>query len=161
VQLKESPVGGVAAVAGLGRVVHHERLPDGRFHILLQGLARVELVEELPMGDLLYRRVRARKLSSRDEDTLRIGRELSTLKSCYARLTESMPASKDTLGDLPLRLDDPCVVGDVVCAAALDDVALRQQALEEIDVGARLSLANEALATLLLKSLACEESGMH
>ena len=41
---QDAPVGGVARVAGVGRIVRQERLPDGRFHLLLQGVARAELV---------------------------------------------------------------------------------------------------------------------
>jgi hypothetical protein len=42
-------------VAGLGEIGRHERLPDGRFNILLVGLQRV-FVQEAP-SDRLYRRV--------------------------------------------------------------------------------------------------------
>lgn len=35
-------------MACLGRVTTHQRLPDGRYNLLLEGLARVRLLEELP-----------------------------------------------------------------------------------------------------------------
>src|SRR5688572_7162698 len=44
----------VRPVACLGRIATHERLPDGRFNMLLLGLRRVRLVEELP-PEHLYR----------------------------------------------------------------------------------------------------------
>src|SRR5882672_2663150 len=44
-------------VAGLGEIARHERLPDGRFLIVLAGLARV-LIREVP-SDRLYRKVEA------------------------------------------------------------------------------------------------------
>ncbi|MCC7013255.1 MAG: LON peptidase substrate-binding domain-containing protein [Planctomycetes bacterium] len=44
-------------IGGLGEIVRHERLPDGRFLILLAGLTRV-LLREVP-SDRLYRRVEA------------------------------------------------------------------------------------------------------
>ena len=50
----------IARVAGVGEVVQHEALPDGRAHILLRGLARVVL-DELPFVSP-YRRARARVL---------------------------------------------------------------------------------------------------
>lgn len=46
----------VMQVAGLGEIVRHEKLPDGRYHIWLLGLGRV-LIEEVP-SDRLYRKVR-------------------------------------------------------------------------------------------------------
>ncbi len=45
----------VLPVAGLGEIIRHEKLPDGRFHIWLLGLARV-LVSEA-QSDRLYRKV--------------------------------------------------------------------------------------------------------
>lgn len=153
-------VAGVARVAGVGRIVHHERLADGRFHILLQGITRAELLRELPADGLLYRRCEARMLPAVDDDAAAIV-EVQTLRSCYARLLEVCPDTKDVLGDLPLRVQEPRVLADVVCAAILDDVAARQAALEETSVARRLKCANDALATLLLQGLATENAGMH
>ncbi|AMV37416.1 LON peptidase substrate-binding domain-containing protein [Planctomyces sp. SH-PL62] len=50
---KEPPP--VAQVGCLGRIVHHERLADGRFNILLLGLKRARLIRETPDPELLYR----------------------------------------------------------------------------------------------------------
>ena len=145
-------------------MVHHERLPDGRFHILLQGIGRVALDAELPMEQLRYRRVRSRLLTDGNVDngqTTAIECEVSTLRSCYARLVEVNPQFRDTLGDLPMRISDPCVLADVVNAAVIDDVAARQLVLEEISVCQRLKAANDALATLLLRSFEHDTSLVH
>ncbi len=154
-------VPGVAQVSGVGRIMHHERLADGRFHLLLQGIARVELVEELPLDSLLYRRCAAKLLDAehepREADT---DAEVQLLRSCYARLLEVCPTSKDTLGDLPLRVSQARVLADVVCAAVLEDVSARQAALAETSVVRRLKLASDALATLLLRGLATDSAAM-
>jgi Lon protease-like protein len=152
---------GVARVAGLGRVVHHERLPDGRFHILLQGIGRVAFDDEVPMDGLLYRRVRARLVAVEDGDDDDVDAQLATLRGCYARLLEAQPEHRDSLGDLPLRLAEPDVVADLICAALLEETAVRQRALEETALGARLRLANDALATLLLRTLSDDASVLH
>ena len=159
----EGPLRGVAQVAGLGRIVHHERLPDGRFHVLLQGVGRVGFLEELPMGDLLYRRARADVLSPQaaGDEASALADEVTTLRSCYARLLDAHPECKDTLGDLPLRITDPAVLADIVCAALLDDLPARQAALEEKSLVVRLKTANNALATLLLRSLSCSPSSVN
>jgi len=152
-----------ARVAGLGRLVHHERLPDGRFHILLQGIGRVALDDELPMDGLLYRRARASLIDDIvvDSEQAAINEELSTLRGCYARLSDSNQECKDTLGDLPLRLAEPHVLADLVAAALLEDVAARQRALEEKRLLRRLQIANDALATLLLRTLPAEAGLLH
>ncbi|MCY2956932.1 MAG: LON peptidase substrate-binding domain-containing protein [Planctomycetota bacterium] len=46
----------VLAVAGLGEIIRHEKLPDGRYHVWLLGLTRVR-IEEAP-SDRLYRMAR-------------------------------------------------------------------------------------------------------
>ena len=154
--------GGCARVAGLGRLVHHERLPDGRFHILLQGIARVALEDELPMEGLLYRRARARVIDAvLVGDDRAIADQVSTLRGCYVRLCDAHQECKNTLGDLPLRLAEPDVLADLIAAAIIDDVALRQKALEETRLLKRLEVANDALATLLLRSLPVEASLLH
>jgi Lon protease-like protein len=154
-----APVG-CARVAGLGRLVHHEKLPDGRFHILLQGIVRVALDDELPLDGLLYRRARAHVVESESPavDDRRVQEQLNTLRGCYARLCDAHPESKNTLGDLPLRLAEPAVLADLVAAALIEDVALRQQVLEEKRLLRRLEGANDALATLLLRTLPAEAS---
>ena len=148
-----------ARVAGLGRLVHHERLPDGRFHVLLQGVGRVAFDDEIPMDGLLYRRVKARLLDAGDDDD--VNEEMVTLRGCYAQLLDAHPECKDTLGDLPLRLSSASVVADLVCAALLEDIEQRQQALEETALCRRLKLANDALATLLLRNLSGETALLH
>ena len=151
-----------ATTAGLGRVVHHERLPDGRFHILLQGVGRVRLVEELPMDGLLFRR--ARVIALGDDEPVAdpaVEHELALLRACYARLVDAVPDTTDHLGDLPHRIQEPGVLADIVNAAVLEDVRSRQRALEETSVVRRLKCANDALATLLLRSLATETACVH
>lgn len=52
---QESPSPPVYPIAGLGEIGRHERLPDGRFDILLLGLRRVRVREV--ESDRLYRKV--------------------------------------------------------------------------------------------------------
>ena len=160
---QQQPPKSCARVAGLGRLVHHERLPDGRFHILLQGMGRVLLEDELPLDGLLYRRCRASVINDviADNEQAAINDELATLRGCYARLSDASPECKDTLGDLPLRLAEPHVLADLVAAALLEDVSSRQRALEERRLLRRLQIANDALATLLLRSLPAEAGVMN
>src|SRR3954451_20258227 len=46
---------------GVGRIICSEELPDGRFALLLRGVARVEIARELP-AERAYRQVEARVL---------------------------------------------------------------------------------------------------
>src|SRR5690606_30929956 len=56
---------------GVGRIICSEELPDGRFALLLRGVARVEIARELP-ADHAYRRVEARLLDDASTDQVEI-----------------------------------------------------------------------------------------
>lgn len=151
------PLAGLAPVACVGRVVHHERLSDGRFHLLVQGVARATLRAELPSDGLLYRRALAERLVSDDRECT--ADEVHALRACYARLLQHCPEAGHALGELPLCLHEPCVLADVACSCLLQDLAARQRALAEPSVAQRLRCANEALASLLLDGLPMPRSG--
>src|SRR5262245_26704579 len=49
----------------LGRIVAEQRLPDGRFNLLLRGLSRARIIEEVTSGKL-YRTARVEVLADGD-----------------------------------------------------------------------------------------------
>src|SRR5262249_20115118 len=51
-------------IACLGRIVADQLLPDGRYNLLLRGLSRVRIVEEVP-SDKLYRSARVELVGDR------------------------------------------------------------------------------------------------
>jgi Lon protease-like protein len=96
----------------VGRIVDHERLEDGRYNILLEGLERVQLIEDdiedIDAGDepILYRRARAIPLpeklppsGSQAESVTRI--ELSSL---IAELLVEMEPKNEGLEALSMDL---------------------------------------------------------
>lgn len=63
----------IRPVVCLGQIMQHAELPDGSFGIVVQGLCRARIVEELPPDDdVLYRRAMLRPLdiSAPDEEAL-------------------------------------------------------------------------------------------
>ncbi len=67
----------VLPVAGLGEIVRHERLPDGRFSILVYGVERVRIAEA--DSEAPYRRVSIESVAEApcsDEDDERLKRPL-------------------------------------------------------------------------------------
>lgn len=57
----------VEIVGCLGRIIQHEKLPDGRFNFLLLGRRRVRLVHEVPT-DKLYRTAEAEILDDLEDE---------------------------------------------------------------------------------------------
>lgn len=96
----------VLPVAGLGEIVRHERLADGRFQILVLGLTRVR-IDEAP-SDRLYRRVHCRPFveidAPADEDRA-LARDLRVATSARLKQPLPLPDSAPTglLADLLLQ----------------------------------------------------------
>lgn len=96
----------VLPVAGLGEIVRHERLADGRFQILVLGLVRVRLAEA--PSDRLYRRVACQpfvEIAAPATEVEDLSRDLH--KATQARLKQPLPlpdsAPPGLLADLLLQ----------------------------------------------------------
>lgn len=134
----------IARVAGAGIVVEHEPLPDGRSNIVLLGCARVRL-DELPFVPP-YRRARARVID--DVATPVASADRAALHAAAAAfLTQARRLDTELAFTLP-----PEDVGDAAAAAdwyahhLIVDARVRQRALEEVDVAARVALVTTELA---------------
>ena len=92
----------VYPVAGLGEIGRHERLPDGRFHVQIVGLARVR-VHERP-SERLYRRVAAEPLPESEPG----GSEAKKLRAELVKaLKQRMPTPQPLPNGIPIgRLAD-------------------------------------------------------
>jgi Lon protease-like protein len=135
--------------AGVGSLQRCIRLPDGRYNLVLEGLARVSIKEELP-PDLVFRRARASLLPDRTAvaaDTLRpLAASVKAL--CSQALVQPDP---DVLAGLA-GVREPGRLADLVAAAAFQDSLVRQQVMEETSIEARLDLVAGALGELVLQS---------
>jgi Lon protease-like protein len=130
----------VRDVAGAGEIIKWERLPSGRFNILVRGEARVRIEGEHP-SDTLYRIAVGRRLGdvAAGDDTSAARRRLLGLLKRPPNLLDGALAS-----DQP-----PGTVADRVAAAVIPEPSTRQRLLETLDVGDRLSLLAEALDALV------------
>ncbi len=138
------------SIAGLGRVIAHERLPDGRFNLLLLGVKRVRLNEELEV-ETLYRQAAAEVMEDEEGEE---GVELEEakreeLKLLFRQLLEQVGG---------LDPDTERLISTELSVSMLTDVAahtlglpaqVKQALLEEPRVQARL----DYLLALLRKTL--------
>jgi Lon protease-like protein len=98
-------------LAGLGEIGRHERRADGRFDVLLVGLARV-LASEVA-SDRPYRRVRIRAMREKPIDPGREPELRARVLAALRERTEDLPAVPDTFSTghlvdlLVLRLAPP------------------------------------------------------
>ncbi|MFA5028581.1 MAG: LON peptidase substrate-binding domain-containing protein [Candidatus Methylomirabilota bacterium] len=136
----------VHPVAGVGEVIQHERLPDGRFNILLRGTMRIGIMEELS-DNKPYRVVRARPLPDRypAEGLEAFGGRLERLKVFYLRLLAEVQKGHEEIARIFSGVKDPGIIVDRIAAAAIADTDARRQALELLEVDARLQLVQDHL----------------
>jgi Lon protease-like protein len=131
----------ICRVAGIGTIVEHEELPDGRFHVLLVGRGRVKL-DELPMTGP-YRRARAEVVECTYAE---VGPpDIAALKSAiasFARVARRLdPAFDPTVPDnLPVS-----AYADACAARLVLDASQRQRILEAPCVAERIHILTEVL----------------
>jgi Lon protease-like protein len=127
----------VFEVCGVGFIEQHQERPDGRFDILLRGLARVRIVEELPPLRS-FRRVRAELLAEREADPALVSAWQQKLGSLWELLSPHLPEQVRDLRALTRGTEDASAYADRLAAAMVADPDASQQLLAELDPAERL-----------------------
>jgi Lon protease-like protein len=144
----------VRTVAGAGFIEEWEELPDGRYHILVRGIARVRLLEELPNGKD-YREFRAALLEDRVRDDAAWRAEVHAkaegLEQLLVQIASGLPEESGAprLAAEGARLA-PSALADFAAAALVTEGPARQAILEELDVSRRLDLVIAEAASVVL-----------
>jgi Lon protease-like protein len=140
-------------IAGGCIIEQEETHADGRYDLVVRGVARVRLVEELP-GRNPYREFRAELL----EDVLPpdgpqvLEPGLETLRQLVYELSMRLPAESGApaLAEAVAQMKDPSSITDLVGAAAVSEPEARQAILDELDVARRLEKVIEEVAGVVL-----------
>ncbi|HEX9306388.1 MAG TPA: LON peptidase substrate-binding domain-containing protein [Anaeromyxobacter sp.] len=141
------------AVCGAGIIEVEDRYDDGRYDIVLRGVARVRLLAELPARKL-YREFKAELL----EDELPEGgaaaleAQLESLRQLVYELSTKLPAESGAaqLAEAVAQMKEPSSIVDLVAAAAVSEADPRQKILEEANVAKRLELVMGEVAGVVL-----------
>lgn len=145
----------VFPACGLGRILASEELADGRYLLVLRGVARVAIETELP-PTRSYREVRARLMpddeSSRPE-AARAGHV--HLVSLCDRLSHVLDRGGEELRCLIRESTSPGACADAVAAALIMDHGERQRLLETLDPADRLERTTEHIGRLLCQLAPC------
>jgi Lon protease-like protein len=140
----------VHTVAGAGEIARSKRRPDGRSDILLRGLGRIMIEEELP-SPKPYRVARASWLDEvyppRREEALESHTE--RLRQMCAQLLSTLPQPVPRLVELLTDHDRPGTFVDRVTDLVVHDIEQRQRLLEENDVERRVTEAIGIVEELL------------
>ena len=134
-------VGGLHEVMGAGRIVRHQKLPDGRYHIVLMGEQRVRLQSELEERDG-YRVFHVETANDTGDGAAQMA-SIHALASTLALRSEQAAEFLQRA----LDNDEPAVVADRLSAVLPPEE--RQAQLERLDVSARMDRLIEALASMM------------
>jgi Lon protease-like protein len=149
-QIHPDELGGtpkLLSILGIGVVAEHQQLPDGKFNLVVRGVARARLLRELP-SERSYREAEIEILS---EDLAGVTeRDGTALAACLMELGRHLSADTQlALAQLAALQSEPGRLADL-SAAALLTPALHQRVLAELNVKRRLAFVTEQVAELLL-----------
>ncbi|HEY1586430.1 MAG TPA: LON peptidase substrate-binding domain-containing protein [Polyangia bacterium] len=140
----------VRPIIGVGAVVGHEALGDGRANIVLRGVARARIERELP-PDESYRLVEAARIDDAVATGFDTAAARDTLILLADQLALKLPSGGETLRELTRSQPDLGALVDVLSAALVTDPEDRQALLENRDVAARVDRVSGEIATVLTR----------
>jgi len=142
---------------GVGRIICSEELPDGRFALLLRGVARVELARELAT-DRAYRMVEARMLPDARVDRHEATDHHRRLIALCDRLAEVIDQGGPQLREMVRAFDDPAACADAIAAALVMDTDARQELLEALDPMVRIQRTLGHVSHMLCELAPCDST---
>jgi Lon protease-like protein len=140
---------------GVGRIICSEELEDGRFLLLLRGVARVVIDHELPT-EHSFRRVAARRLGDGPADPEKVRHLHQQLMALCDRLAMVLDEGGRQLRELACG-EIPGACADAVAAALMMDADERQALLEQTNPHARLTAALAHVSRLLCQVVPCDD----
>ena len=141
-------------VVCVGQILSWERLPDGRYNFLLQGVTRARVVREHGKGSYRVAELEAlRETPALDIDLEEERAKLGKLFSCGP--LASLPLGSQFRELLAGPMSTPAIA-DLAAFNFIEDVPLRQQLLRETDVRQRVATVVQSLARLAPCSLSID-----
>jgi len=135
-------------IACLGRIVADQQMPDGRYNLLLRGLSRIRIIEELPDPELTYRRGRVELVADRCDAELDEVMRLRQLmrERILPRFGDGQIAKQiEELFHSELSLGALC---DVLSFALPMPTAWKQKMLEETNEPSRAAMLLEGFSQI-------------
>jgi len=139
----------IERVVCVGQILSHERLPDGKYNFLLQGILRASIVRELPRDDVPYRVAELRPLEQVPAMEIDLEPERRALTELFEapQGLGSSGGGKQFQQIVRSHLATPDIA-DLAAFTFLEDVNLKQSLLADGDVRGRVQRTIEALKSL-------------
>lgn len=134
----------------VGKIAQHQRLPDGNYHLLLQGVCRARVRQEsAPDDDRLYRTALLHPIETeeRGEDDLFILRD-GLLSSLRSDPLPELASVQSVLSELDNREVPTQALIEVVTLSVLNDKPVQYRLLSEGDIYRRGEIIERELSRL-------------
>lgn len=148
------------AIGGAGFILHHQKLPDGRYNILLEGTARVRILEEIN-SDKSYRVGRAEIIPDKVDLSGSVNALLTTLRGCVVGLRDEYERLSEAITKTMNNVADPGILANTIASIIIASPDARQALLSEPRVDARLDAIVTMLTDLLANSTNTEDSWLN
>ena len=137
-------------IIGAGVIVGVNKLPEGRFHVMLHGLTRLSLIRELPRKHA-FRQAQAEILLDEEErEEVLVAADLE-VRELIHMLGERHPREREPLLALLDNAPTPQVLSEVVPARLFQTREGRRDAFSTLTTSGRLSLCVAELGRMLLE----------
>lgn len=134
----------------LGKIAQHQKLPDGNYNLLMQGVCRARIRQELPAEEgRLYRAALLEPIETteREEDDLFILRD-GLMTSLRADPLPELSSVQSVLSELDSReVPTPALI-EVVTLSVLNDKPVQYRLLSEGDIFRRGEIVEKELGRL-------------
>jgi len=142
----------VLPIVGAGLLARVDPLPDGRSNIVLRGVLRARIVEELPSREP-YRLVRAEPIEEVVADSRRLDQAAQELRQLVLALCTRRPGTASVaLAQMAGTSARPGDLADAVGAMVFESPHERQQLLETVSTEERLRRVAQEVASQLLRA---------
>jgi len=143
----------VYSIFGYGEIVNTEKLPDGQFNILLQGLGRARMMVELKT-ELCYRTVVALCIPEEEKVARNVlTTRLKRIQESFLPLLPVFPQFPKKFREVLFQLNDPEVFCHFAAMHLIEEAEDRQRMLEFNTLDERLKALEEWMGQELLRSV--------
>lgn len=134
----------------LGKIAQHQKLPDGNYNLLLQGVCRARILREIPPDESrLYRTAQLEPIETeqREEDDLFILRD-GLMTSLRADPLPELASVQSVLREVEAREVPTQALIEVVTLSVLNDKPVQYRLLAEGDIFRRCEIVEKELGRL-------------
>jgi Lon protease-like protein len=149
------------SVGCLGQIIQHERLPDGRFNLLLAGLTRVKLVDETRTPGRLYREATVNLVEEFGQSDVPLV-SIEELSERFLKLLDKTGYTCSTDRDLRRvfkESKDPSMMTDLVAQSLGLPPMVKQTLLDEANVPNRIEQILSIMRILMGKQWIDSKTG--